>query len=79
MPAQHDDNNVLQDINKFVAKIGFDNVPSQRLFRKLGFTEGSRSPVFREVTFQLRIGAEETLRLRQQLPSEGIFEEYDRP
>lgn len=67
------------DINRFIAKIGFGNIPSQRLFRKLGFQEESRSTVFREVTFQLRIGAEETLWLRQQLPSQELFEEYDRP
>ncbi|GAA5978505.1 hypothetical protein JCM11641_007966 [Rhodosporidiobolus odoratus] len=33
----------------FFARIGFDNAPSLGLFRKLGFKEGKRVEVFREV------------------------------
>ncbi|BGP36818.1 hypothetical protein JCM10449v2_000720 [Rhodotorula kratochvilovae] len=33
----------------FFARIGFDNVPSAGLFHKLGFREGKRVEVFREV------------------------------
>ena len=66
-----------QDVHKFVAKIGFNNTPSQRLFHKLGFREAARSTVFQEVTFQLGIGEVETTWLRQELANEGRFEEYD--
>lgn len=40
-------------IDKFVAKIGCENIPSIRLFtQKLGFFEVDRSHVFNEVTLQ---------------------------
>ena len=38
---------------KFVAKIGYANAASRRLFAQLGYTEAERSEVFREVTLQL--------------------------
>jgi RimJ/RimL family protein N-acetyltransferase len=40
-------------VQRFRAKIGFDNAPSLALFRKLGFAEVSRSEVFREATLEL--------------------------
>lgn len=46
-------------INKFVAKIGFDNAPSLGLFWGLRFQEASRSQVFREVTLEMVVGEEE--------------------
>lgn len=42
-------------VNKFVAKIGFDNGESQNLFRKMGFAETSTSDVFRERTLSFRV------------------------
>ena len=39
------------DVSRFVAKIGFDNEKSRRLFEGLGFAERSSSEVFRETTF----------------------------
>ena len=41
------------NIKRFIAKIGDENHPSIHLFtEKLGFTEISRSEVFREITFE---------------------------
>lgn len=39
-------------IAKFIAKIGYDNSKSQKLFQSFQFTEISRSDIFREVTFE---------------------------
>lgn len=39
------------DVSRFIAKIGFDNEKSRRLFEGLGFAERSSSEVFRETTF----------------------------
>ena len=69
---------VLQDIHKFVAKIGNSNIPSQRLFYKLAFRETSRSKVFNEITFTLVICEEVKVWLRQQLAKEDHFEAYDK-
>jgi RimJ/RimL family protein N-acetyltransferase len=38
-------------VTTFVAKISHDNVQSNNLFRALGFSERSKSEVFRETTF----------------------------
>ena len=43
-------------VDKFVAKIGFDNEASQKLFRKMQFKETSSSSVFREKTMTLEGG-----------------------
>lgn len=39
------------DVSRFIAKIGFENEKSRRLFEGLGFAERSSSEVFRETTF----------------------------
>ena len=39
------------NIKQFQAKIKMSNVASQRMFLKIGFTETSRSEVFREITY----------------------------
>lgn len=39
------------NVDRFTAKIGIDNVQSQRMFEKFGFTESSRSEIFQEITF----------------------------
>ena len=38
---------------QFIARVGYDNTASQRLFGKLGFEEKSRAECFREITFTL--------------------------
>ncbi len=40
-------------IRKFITKIGFENIPSLKLFEKLGFVQTSSSEVFQEITLQL--------------------------
>ena len=42
-------------IETFTAKIKFGNVASEKLFAKLGFVVESRSEVFEETTFQLKV------------------------
>jgi hypothetical protein len=67
-----------QDLNKFLAKIGFDNIPSQKLFEKLGFKEDSRSTVFREIIYVLTISEEIARAFRETLPdSDPHCESYD--
>ena len=44
----------------FRAKIGDDNLPSQNLFKSLGYEQVSRSDVFKEVTLELGGGREST-------------------
>jgi RimJ/RimL family protein N-acetyltransferase len=39
--------------SKFIAKIGYENVASQNLFKKLGFVEESRAECFKEITYAL--------------------------
>ncbi len=38
---------------KFVAKIGYANAASLRLFARLGYTEAGHSEIFQEVALQL--------------------------
>ena len=45
----------------FIAKVGFDNAPSLRLFHRLGFRETRRIDVFREIELQLDAEAETQL------------------
>ncbi|CAD7702917.1 unnamed protein product [Ostreobium quekettii] len=42
-------------VQRFVAKIGEDNVASIALFIKLGFSQNGRSPIFKEVHMELAI------------------------
>lgn len=42
-------------VQEFVSKIGYENVVSQNLFKKLMFEEQSRSDVFEEVTFKRNV------------------------
>lgn len=61
-----------------MAKIGYDNVPSRRLFQKLGFKEESRSNVFREVTYVLTISDEIACKFQETLPdSDPHCEKYN--
>lgn len=39
-------------VQEFVSKIGYENVRSQNMFKKLFFVEQSRSTVFQEITFK---------------------------
>lgn len=39
-------------VKEFVSKIGYENLVSQNLFRKLSFEEQSRSDIFKEITFK---------------------------
>lgn len=39
-------------VQEFVAKIGYDNVISQNLFKQLQFEDVSRSDVFKEITYK---------------------------
>lgn len=45
----------LQEITCFQAKIGLSNQSSLGLFRKLGYTEISRSSIFNEATLHLKV------------------------
>jgi len=56
---------VLQ-IKRFEAKIKIGNLPSIKLFRKIGFTETSRSEVFGEITFSLEAAETFITWLREQ-------------
>lgn len=42
-------------IKRFVAKIKYNNNNSQKLFTKFGFTEESRSDIFSEITYNLKV------------------------
>lgn len=41
------------NIKSYQAKIGYTNQPSVNMFKKFGFTESSRSEVFREITLSV--------------------------
>lgn len=41
----------ILNVEKFSVKIGYSNIPSIKMFTKLGFVEISRSDVFEEVTY----------------------------
>lgn len=43
------------NMNRFTSKIGMDNKPSLKMFQGIGFTEISRSDVFKEITLELNI------------------------
>lgn len=40
------------NVQEFVSRIGYENVKSQNMFKKLFFEEQSRSEVFQEITFK---------------------------
>lgn len=42
-------------IEKFIARVGYDNMKSQTLFQKFLFTETSRSEFFREITYEREV------------------------
>lgn len=67
----------MQELRNFIAKIGFDNAPSQNLFRKLGFQEQGRSQVFREATFKLEVSEDVKAWLEAQAPATVAYKEYD--
>lgn len=67
----------VQGLRRVAAKIGFDNLPSQRLFTKLGYKEHSRSQVFRETTFTLEINEATKQWLQSQLPPSLSYETYE--
>ena len=46
------------NINRFISKIRYTNIPSQNLFHKIGFLERSRSEYFREVELAFEINQE---------------------
>ena len=56
---------VLQ-LKRFEAKIKIGNLPSIKLFRKIGFIETSRSEVFGEITFSLEAAGTFIIWLREQ-------------
>eukprot|EP01126_Amoeba_proteus_P056605 TRINITY_DN7130_c0_g2_i1.p1 TRINITY_DN7130_c0_g2~~TRINITY_DN7130_c0_g2_i1.p1 ORF type:complete len:168 (-),score=38.16 TRINITY_DN7130_c0_g2_i1:42-545(-) len=45
-------------LNKIIAKIGYSNVPSQKLFSKLHFVEVNRSDFFSEITYSLVVDSQ---------------------
>jgi len=66
-------------VTRFVAKVGEANAPSLALFtRSLGFTEVSRSSVFKEVTLELAAEGEAGADLRQ-LAAQLRYSSFDDP
>ena len=66
-----------QELQTFVAKIGFENAASQNLFRKLRYQEQSRSQVFKEATFTLEVSEEVKAWLVSLSPPSVKYESYD--
>lgn len=58
---------VSLNIERFSAKIGFNNLSSLSLFQSLSFTEVSRSDVFEEVTLELIVDEQYKNRLHKQM------------
>lgn len=55
-------------VQEYAAKIGYDNVKSQRLFERIQFEEQSKSEVFREITYKRTVTDEWTKWLNSELP-----------
>lgn len=62
-------------VQEFVSKIGFDNVASQNLFRKIQFDEQSRSDVFQEIALKRTVDDEWVEWLNNEIASYKI-EDY---
>lgn len=62
----------LLGINKFVAKIGYENINSQQLFNKFKFSEQSRSDVFQEITLERNVDSEWNRWLDEQQTYEAV-------
>lgn len=62
-------------VQEFVSKIGFDNVASQNLFRKIRFDEQSRSDVFQEIALKRTVDDEWVEWLNNEIASYKI-EDY---
>ena len=56
-------------VDKFVAKIKYDNISSQNMFVKIGFSEESRSDVFEEITYCMEINDQLSERIKSQVES----------
>lgn len=61
-------------VQEFVSKIGYDNVASQNLFRKLKFDEQSRSEVFQEIAFKRSVDDEWIKWLNNEAPKFEILD-----
>lgn len=61
-------------VQEFVAKIGYDNVVSQNLFKQLQFEEVSRSDVFKEITYKRTVDDDWTKWLTNETNSYKIDE-----
>lgn len=54
-------------VQEYAAKIGYDNVKSQRLFERIQFEEQSKSEVFREITYKRTVTDEWTKWLNSEI------------
>lgn len=57
------------NIKNYEAKIGYTNDPSVNMFKKFGFTETSRSDVFKEMTLSVSVTNEWIIWLKESTPS----------
>lgn len=59
-------------VNKFVAKIGQDNLKSINMFQKMKFDEVGRSEVFKEITFERQISEDWIQWLEKEIDYEKV-------